>query len=1266
MPIEFRILGPLQVVKEGRVLPLRGVKQRGLLALLLLDRNRVVPRNRLIDALWGEDPPASAANSVQVFVSKLRRLLEERGREAGTALVTEPPGYMLRVPVGALDADGFERLLTEGKTALAAGAFSDAEEILARALALWRGPALADLAAEPYAQAEIARLEELRLEALEARFEAMLAVGRQAEAVAELEALVGLHPLDELLRAQFMRALYRSGRQAEALESYRAFRRLLSEELGLEPGPELRELEQAILRQDPSLRPPKAEEAPPAPVAAQRDAAPALSPPVQAALEREVRKVVTVLVCDLRGETGIAERLDPELRRRVLSRYLEEVERVIAEHGGLVEEPVGDAVLAVFGLPRAHEDDAVRAARAAAGIEQLLPALTEETGFELGFRTGIDTGEVVAGGAHTAPTGAAVDVAARLAQAAGRGEILLGAAAVRLLGSRVEVEPLAPLPLPGKAEPVAGFRFRALAAPAEPERSLFIGRERELALLGDALRRTVAERELHLFTLLGPAGIGKSRLAAEFVDSLEAQAQVARGRCLSYGQALSYWPLAEVLRALGEPVQVALERVVSGGATSPQELAWTVQRALEQTAEEQPLLVVLEDLHWAEPALLDLLDRVTELSRDAPILLLCLARPELLDARPAWGGGKLNATSVLLEPLSSAECELLSALARPLAPEERQRVVELAAGNPLFVEELTHFLAEGGREDELPPRIQALLQARLDLLPEPERLLLACAAVEGTVFHRGSLETLLSEDLRLDLSLHFAALTRKELVRPAPAEVEGEEGFRFRHQLIRDAAYAALPKRERGSLHERFAGWLEERRGERGEFEEIGAYHLEQAALCRRELGAGDPALEARAGAALGAAAERARARCDLHAAAGLFRRALPLLDEEDPRMSELKLGLAVALGELGEFEEEGQLLEEAGEHTADPSVAANVRLVRLQAGLLVGSEEPAAVRRACAEAIPLFEERGDHRSLCRAWHTLALAEGAELQIEAAAQAQQNAAAHARLAGDRAREAFHWSQRILNLAFARIPYSTAVRGLEQLAAEFPGEPMIELHLGVYRALAAYEAGRAEEARPLAREALDAWRRAGYTMMAAFGDVLVGWCEGLSGDPAEGERLALAGVGELREHGARTFLAWVLPFLAEIRILQGGYADALGLADEAEEQGSAHDRLTLILANSARARAHARLGAIEDAKVAAAIAVAAAEKSDSFVQQAHARYALAEALAAAGELPAALAAAEEAARLYTTLERSLLAQRAGSLVEQIEPRIARRTARTPVV
>jgi len=978
---------------------------------------------------------------------------------------------------------------------------------------------------------------------------------------------------------------------------------------------------------------------------------------VEAAGEREVRKLVTVFFCDASGSTALGEQLDPELLRRVIRRYFEAIEQVIVAHGGLVEKFAGDAVMAVFGLPQAHEDDALRAVKAAAEVHERLPALAEETGFELAFRTGINSGEVVAGSGQTLATGDAVNLAARLEQAAKPGEILLGEETARLLGPAVEAEPLTPLQLRGKARPVKAFRFRSLAAGSEREHSLFVGRERELALLREGFRRACEERELHLFTLLGPAGIGKSRLAAEFAESLHGQAQVARGRCLSYGQAITYWPLVELLPALGEPAEAALERVVLGGATSPQELAWTVQRALEEAAAEQPLLVVLEDLHWAEPALLDLLDLISDLSRGYPILLLCLARPELLEERPGWAGGKLNAASVLLEPLSAQDCDRLITLRRPLDPGQRKRVVERAAGNPLFLEELTEFVAEGG-DGELPPRIHVLLQARLDRLPEPERLVLACAAIEGTVFHRGRLQTLVPADLGPQLPTHLAALTRKLLIRPARAELEGEDVFHFRHQLIRDTAYGAIPKGERARLHERFADWLNEHAGERSELEEIDAYHLEQAALAKLELGTRDPALDARAASALAVAGERADLRADLRAAASFWRRALFLLDSDDARAPEVELELALALTPLGKFDEAKQLLEQADQRAADPCVQAAVRLVRLLARLVYAPDGvPAAIRRACTDAIPLFEQAGDHRRLARAWYARGEAEWVELQVQAATEAYANAAAHARLAGDRALEALALAYRTHRLALTRIPYGSAAREAERLTARFPGEPAIQALLGMCRAYAAFHDRRREQARTLAAEALDRMRRAGYTLVAAIITVFIGRLEQLGGDVDQAEHLALAGIRELEKHNASAYLSRTKPVLAAIRVAQGRYSDALELADEAERLGGPNDRITLIGANTARACAQANLGWIEEAKAAATTAVAIADTTDSIQHRADAHYALAETLAAAEEFPVALAAAEEADRLYTTLERTLQRQQVTALVEQIESAIA---------
>jgi DNA-binding SARP family transcriptional activator len=1241
VPLEFRMLGPLQVSVDGRTLPLGGPKQRALLALLLVHANETVSRDRLIDELWGEAAPATVGSELHVYLSRLRKLLDAGG--AAKTLIRDAYGYRLEVDPAQLDTTRFRLLIDEGRQALDEGDADVGAKRLGEALALWRGPALADLQSERFAIAAAGTLEEERVVALERRLEADLALGRDQELVAGLEALVAEHPYRERLRALLMRALYRCGRQAEALRVYQQARQTFAAELGLEPGQELKDLERAILSGDPALaRPPRATEP--------SESVPEASPGAEAALEREVRKVVTVLCCELSGSAESGERLDPERWRRVLSRCGEAMERVLVAHGGLVEHSVGGALTAVFGLPTAHEDDALRAVRAATELRERLPALAGEGGPQLAISAGIDTGEVLAAGARTVAAGAAVNVAAHLQQAAAPGEILLGPQTVRLLGPLVETELLAPLNV--RETDVAAFRFLRLSAPAARQPTVFVGRERELTLLGEAFRRARDEQELHLVTLLGAAGIGKSRLAAEFVESVTADVQVARGRCLSYGQELSYWPLVEALRELGEPAQPALERLVAGGATSPQQLAWTVQQALEHAAREQPSVIVLEDLHWAEPALLDLLDLICELSQDAPILLLCVARPELLEKRPGWSGGKLNATSLLLEPLGRGDCELLLAQAPTLARAQQERVLKLAGGNPLFLEELSAYLAEGGDDRRLPPRIHALLQARLDLLREPQRLLLACAAVEGTVFHQGSLESLAPDEIRDQVAAELAAVTRTLLIRPADAQFEGEHAFRFRHQLIRDTAYTALPKSDRAQLHERFAAWLHEQRGDRSELDDIVAYHLEQAALYHRELGTADPALESRAANALAAAAERARLWVDLRAAASLCRRALALFAADDPRAPELQLQLALALSQLGEVDEARDLLEQAALHATDPWVTANVRLVGLQfTALQGGARVLESVRRACAEAIPLFEERGDHRGLARAWHTLGLAESGELNVRAAARAFDKSAAEGRLAGEGSREAAGRCLALMELATNRLPAAAAVREFEQLVPEFPGEPVLQASLAAHRAFAAYYAGRAAEARPLADEALDAVRRSGILIMAATLDAWMGWLEALNGDHERAERLALAGVEELRRYAGSILLGTALTMLATIRSMQGRHTEALTLADEAAANGK--DRRTRILVACARARAHVHLGAIEQARAAADEAVAEASTTDALAMQAQAQHALAETLAASDELPAARAAAAEAARLYTTLERTVLAEQVAALAAQID-------------
>jgi class 3 adenylate cyclase len=419
----------------------------------------------------------------------------------------------------------------------------------------------------------------------------------------------------------------------------------------------------------------------------------------------EVRKTVTVLFADVTGSTALGERLDPESFRRVMARYFDAARRAVERHGGTVEKFIGDAVMAVFGVPTVHEDDALRALRAAADLRDALAALNEELerdyGTSLEVRVGVNTGEVVAGTAERLATGDAVNVAARLQQAAEPGEILVGEPTLVLARDAVEAELLPPVELKGKTEPITPYRLlRVIEGAVAAERRLdapLVGRRDELQRVQAAFEDAVAERRCRLVTVFGPPGIGKSRLSREVALALVGDASVLTGRCLPYGEGITYWPLREIFSAMGADDELS----AALGADIPDEVFWAVRKALEQRAREWPLALIVEDIHWAEPTLLDLIEHVHDWTRDAPVLVLCLSRPELRGERPGWAGEALT-----LEPLSEAESEeLIEGLVgdAEVAEAVRSRISEVAEGNPLFVEQLLAMLAEGGDADHVPP-----------------------------------------------------------------------------------------------------------------------------------------------------------------------------------------------------------------------------------------------------------------------------------------------------------------------------------------------------------------------------------------------------------------------------------------------------------------------------------------------------------------------------------------------------------------------------------
>jgi len=729
----------------------------------------------------------------------------------------------------------------------------------------------------------------------------------------------------------------------------------------------------------------------------------------------DVRKVVTIVFADVTGSTALGERLDPEALRRVMGRYFDEMAAVIERHGGTVEKFIGDAVMAVFGIPRLHEDDAVRAVRAAIGMREALGTLNldleREHGEGLAARIGVNTGEVVAGdpaAGQRLVTGDAVNVAARLEQAAAPGEVLVGEPTYRLVKDAVEVEPVDALALKGKGERVPAFRLLAVSAGvAGHERHLdspMVGRTKELSLLEHALERAISERTSHLFTLMGPAGVGKSRLVHEFLAGAAGEATVLRGRCLSYGEGITYFPLADVIHQAGgivdaDPPAIArskLDAVLAGapdaervvglvaglfGWAEPggtEDAFWAVRKLLEHLARERPVVVVFDDIHWGEPTFLDLIEHLADWTREAAVLLLCIARPELLEVRPGWGGGKMNASSILLEPLPADQASMLvdNLLGRADLPQvARDRILEAAEGNPLFVEEMLAMLiddrllrfedgawrsVEDLADVTVPPTIHLLLAARLDRLDAEERGVIERGSVEGKIFHSGAVATLSPETVRPRVPTRLLALARKELIRADRPEFAGEDAFRFRHLLIRDAAYQAMPKEQRAELHERFAGWLAHAARDRmAEYEEILAHHLEQAYRYLAELGVPDDrgrGLAARAAEHLYASAARADERNELNTARSFLERSVALA--EGGLQARSLLLLAEVLQELGEYIAAYEAAVRAGELAdaiGDRVSALRAELVRI---INQGSVDPSqTIAQGVADATAVLEE---------------------------------------------------------------------------------------------------------------------------------------------------------------------------------------------------------------------------------------------------------------------------------------------------------------------
>ena len=1012
---------------------------------------------------------------------------------------------------------------------------------------------------------------------------------------------------------------------------------------------------------------------------------------------REVRKKVTAVFADMAGSTTLAETLDPEIFRQVIGAFFERMKRVIEGHGGTVENYIGDEVAGIFGAPVAHGDDALRAVRAAGQMLSEIDALSDEieprVGGRLGLRVGINTGTVVVGpliAGRSMSLGDTMNVAARLEKLAKPGQILIGEDTYRLVSGEVEVEPAGRVELRGRVEPIETYILRSAdprpAGVPLADRPI-VGRGRDLALLNVAFERSVARDACEFVTVLGEAGVGKSRLVADVVQRFRSRASVLVGRCLPYGEGITYWPLVEIVsQAAGiedaddaAAARAKLDRVLSGdpeGQAIARHLAqliglddsfdpgeqafWAVRRLLESLARDRPLMLWLEDLQWAEPTLLELVLYLARHARGLPILLACTARFELLDKRPDWR--QACPTTISLDALADDSIEELLELLTgdELNAELRRRIVELAAGNPLFVEQVLAMLVDEGRlrrtesgwsadaaapEIAVPPSIEAILASRIDHLSDSERSLAEAASVIGREFWAEAAFALAGEGGSEEVD----ALLRKRLIEPVRRVGAPRDFFQFRHILVRDSVYDALSKARSATLHERFAewllGWAESRLGQ---VEEIVGYHLETAHRYRRELlGSASDAerLARRAATHLATAGRRAAARQDDAAAAALLARAVALLTEgggADPaaRLEPLiELGTALVRG--GDTERADRVLADARRAVVaagDERGQARLQILEANVKRLADPGWWSTNGRAAAEqALAVFHRLGDDLDAARAWHLLGKVHSDRGQQAAAAEALERALELAMGAGDAGVEAWirYWLLQVSTLG--PLPCERVIaRAREDLewARAHDNRALEGSTLGRLGEMLA-RAGSAEDAANAFRRARAAFEELDLPVHVAYLALSTTIVEPLASDPVAAERELRPAIEHFERSGARHITASLLPLLATALVAQGRSEAGLELSERTEEIAAGDDLDAQVRWRIARAQALAAANRLADAERFAREAIALAEPADTIVLTGDALSCLGEVLLAARSPAEAVPFLEGALTLYET-------------------------------
>jgi len=1174
--LEFLLLGPLEARVGAKRVSLGGPRQRAVLADLLVHAGSVVSTDALIDDLWAESPPSSARAVVQNAVSRLRDVL---GKEV---IETQTAGYVLHAGPGEIDAGRFERLVHDARPLPPA----ERSAALRDALALWRGSPFADLSYESFLQGEIARLDELRLTALEDRIEAEIELGAHDEVIPDAARLAAQHPDRERLCRLLMLAHARAGRQQEALDAYEATRKALDGQWGLEPSPETRALQRMILSQDPAIAP---------------------AQPVAAAIGTVRRPVSLLLVEPL---------LDDDLELEAAGAVVRDVRRtvadVVARHGGALSSESGVELVAAFGADGAHEDDVVRAARAAVEIREVL------RGREVPARLAIGTGRLLVEGSSPVLVGAVVGRTLRALRDAAADEIQLTAIAARLGGDAFELD------ADGRLLGVSPVRPRPRADLAP-----LVGREAELARLSVAFEGVVESGRPGHVLVVGEAGIGKSRLVSSFAEDVDAV--VLQAACTPYGQGITFLPLRELAdcgAALDESAP-ALGELESADAA----LA-AARTLLGHFAARGPVVVVLDDLHWAVPTFLDLVEYVVR-AVDGPMLVVSMTRPELLERRPAWGEG-----ATTLEPLGGDDARLLvDALPERDVLDDglAAAILETAEGVPLFVEQLAAHAAETDVADEgIPTSLDALLASRIDVLEVGERALLSRAAIVGRAFSRDALGALTPDAETRELGGRLASLERRRLVRPRGDDHE------FVHPLVRGAAYDAIGRPYRSAMHETFARWLDDR----GEGDELVGTHLERAAN-----DGGDPAgratLAHEASARLASAGERALLSRDHAAAANLLERAAVLLDEDAPARMKIECSLGPALRGVGRVDRAIELLES----TASRASIAGQRTIERRARIelvvpLVVSRQLTAEAGAALldEALVLFTDDDDVVGVART-------EMAYVNLLTFESRHDGVFAHAERADAAYRRLGRSGEMDTTAVLAAVHGSTtvqeAIRACERSLAGHSDNPRVRayllVYLGILRALSGSPA-KAREASTAARSQLhDLGEEVGLGTSAAL---LLGEAEAILADWARAREIFAEGLEYTRDRPQhQDYRAYFLSRLGETEVERGDAHAAISLAEAARGLAIPGDVETDVWWRRVAARS---LSAISQSRKALRLgreALAIADSTEDVLLRSGARLDLAEVQLRAGREAAALSLVREGLELLDRKEAVLPARHA---------------------